>query len=123
MLRNLYLDDNYLLNIDEVFKEHLYTDVNYHINYLSDQALSLTLMDDSYQGGPHPNSCVYNFNFSFNPAHQIDLRNFIEINDYHQFVNDAVDRYLNVDEEDDFESITQMVKDNLNVSQCIHNQI
>ena len=115
-LRNLYLDDNYFLDMNEVSKEHLYTEVNYYINYLSDQALSLTLMDDTYQGGPYSNSYVHNFNFSFNPARRIDLRNFIEINDYHQFVNDAVDRYLNVDEEDDPETITQMVKDNLNGS-------
>lgn len=115
-LRNLYLDDNYLRDMDEVSKEHLYTEVNYYINYLSNQALSLTLMDDTYQGGPHPNSYVYNFNFSFNPARQIDLRNFIEINDYHQFVNNAADRYLKVNEEDDPETIIQMVKDNLSGS-------
>ncbi len=115
-LRNLYLDDNYLLDMDEVSKEHLYTEVNYYINYLSDQALSLTLMDNTYQGGPHPNTYICNFNFSFNPARQIDLRNFVEINDYHQFVNDAVDRYLKVNEEDDPETIIQMVKDNLNGS-------
>jgi len=115
-LRNLYIGDDYYRDLNEMSKEHLYVEINYYINQLSENALSLTLLDETYQGGPHPNSYVHNFNFSFKPARRIDLRDFIEINDYHQFVNHAVDHYLKVDEEDDRESVIEMVKDNLNAS-------
>jgi len=77
-----------------------YIDINYNIKYLTKDFLSISIVNDSFIGGAHPNTSIDTLNFKFNQDSVLRLRDLIEYNDLKEFLTLCIEKYGNEDQKE-----------------------
>lgn len=87
---------SWIIEIKEFIEKNempCYIDIHYNINYLTKDFLSLSIVNDSFIGGAHPNTSMDTLNFKFNPDTTIKLRDLIQYNDLKEFLTECINKY------------------------------
>lgn len=84
-----------------------YIDINYNISYLTPDFLSISIVNNSYLGGAHPNTSIDTLNFKFNPDTVLKLRDLIEYSNIQTFIIDCIEKYGDNEQK---EHLTQYVE-------------
>ncbi|MEO5947509.1 MAG: hypothetical protein ABIP79_11885 [Chitinophagaceae bacterium] len=75
-------------------------DLACNISRISNNSLSLSVSDDSYTGGPRPNTSITTLNFLFNPERLASLDDIIDYSSYPEFAKNMIERYGSVEQKD-----------------------
>lgn len=95
--RNWIIESRDFLEKREMFS---YIDINHNIKYLTKDFLSISIVDDSYVGGAHPNTSIDTLNFKFKPDSVLKLRDAVEYTDIKEFLIECIEKYGDIDQKE-----------------------
>lgn len=78
----VFVNENENYSISRSNENEFYLDVNYTIETLNDDFLSIVITESDYFGSAHPNYYVYSINFALQPERKISLFEIIDHSDY-----------------------------------------
>jgi hypothetical protein len=88
-----------------------YIDIHYNINFLTKDFLSLSIVNDSFIGGAHPNTSMDTLNFKFNPDTVIKLRDLIQYNDIKEFLTECINKYGDEEQQESLVRYVEYISD------------
>ncbi len=99
----------------EGLEKFSYIDINHNIKYLTKDFLSISIVNDSYVGGAHPNTSIDTLNFKFKPDSVLRLRDLFEYNDLSVFLTECIEKYGDDDQKQDLVRYVEYItEDNVN---------
>jgi len=77
--------------------------IHYNLHLLNEKFLSLTLTQNDFMGGAHPNTVFFSFNIAFHPQQVLsfdDLIDYSSYKDFHDFLKDCIQKYSEGEQRD-----------------------
>jgi hypothetical protein len=91
----------WIIDLREFIEEeefHSYIDISYSIKYLTEHFLSISIVSESFLGGPRPSTSFYTLNFKFNPEIELKIGDVIGFQNLVEFVKESIHKYGDQDQ-------------------------
>ena len=78
--------------------DNAYIDINYNIKILNKEMLSMSITENSFLGGAHPNTNIKTLNFLFNPERFVQIQDLFNIGNFQDFLKENIMKYFDKNE-------------------------